>query len=50
LFWKAKLRQLKGVPIDEEVLSKMQEIHEIECPEEIDLSQVQQHLKDAISK
>ena len=28
----------------------MQEIHEIECPEEIDLSQVQQHLKDAISK
>jgi len=50
LFWKAKIWQLKGIPVDKEVLRKRQEIHDIECNEEIELDQAQQKLQDALER
>ena len=47
LFWKAKVRQLKNIPIDEEVLEKRMESYKIECEDRIDLEKAQNHLKDA---
>ena len=35
LFWKEKVRQLKRISINNEVLQKRKEIYEIECPDNI---------------
>ena len=47
LFWKAKVRQLKNIPINEEVLEKRRELHKIGCKVGIDLEKAQNNLKDA---
>ena len=47
LYWKSKVRQLKGIPVDEEELSKKKEIHLIDVPEDVTLEMAKEQLTTA---
>jgi len=44
MFWKAKVRQLKGIPVDNEVLEKRIELHNIKVSVDISLDQASEKL------
>jgi len=47
MYWKTRVRQLKGVSIDEEVLEKRQSLHNIEVPNEVTIEIAKEKLAQA---
>ena len=47
LYWKSKVRQLKGIPVDEEELSKKKEIYLIDVPEDVTREMAKEQLTTA---
>lgn len=47
MYWKTRVRQLKGVSVDEEVLEKRQSLHNIEVPNEVTIEIAKEKLAQA---
>ena len=44
-FWKAKVHQLKGIPIDKDGLERRIELHKIKVPEELGVELAEEQLE-----
>ena len=50
LFWKAKIRKLKGGVVDKDIICRREKLYQINCSEEITLDATKEKLKVAKEK